>query len=231
MFVIGDNYKFKCDIVVPCFEPAGGGESEYANNGFLMRKGGTEVEYLKGITVPKTDGKCKCVSTDPLVFDVDDFESPLFDGDVKIRQHGVVRSLLQSIGRGISDLEVQTIADVSIPWADRNKVPTEDAVLNNLILYLKENVSHPYSGGANGAYGHYNKLQSVLTVVVGRVQAYAAIKLIDAGDVSISFEDNKFKMYYKDTDLLEYLISLRRKFNGKSDATDRFNAASTMMGK
>lgn len=231
MFKVGTTYEFTGDVVSPSFVV---GEcrdkSEYADNGFQMKRDGNTLSYRKNIIAPAVNSMCKCISTEPLIFEVKDINSPLLEDKVKPAQCEVVRKVLMFSECGTSDIEVQVIADVSIPWADRDKVPTEDIVLNTLIEYLKDNVGKKYTGSTNGALLHYRQLELVLTVILGRPLAYAVMKLRDTPDISVRYNDGKFNAYYKDEPLMEFLTSIRMEINGTPEPMKSFISASLKMG-
>lgn len=225
MFV-GDKYRYVDDYKEPGFIPVEGGDTEFADEGFMMKSSNGLIEYNKEVVTPVNWSTCECIALVPLTFKVDAICFKLTEGTIIQKQRDSVRELLKSIGCGTSDLEVESILEVVVPISNKNSIPSQDAMLNNLISYLKDRTACSYKGTEIDGLRYRKTLDQVLTVIFGRAEAYAILKLVGTHKISISFDDNRFKAYYGDSELSEYL----RVINCKVSSGSAYRSAVSLMG-
>lgn len=210
MFEVGQFYLWGNDIVTPYFKPeTNPEESEYAKDGFTLKYGNKTIAYKKNVVSPMQDKRCQCISLNPLTFEVDQLYSPVFEEEVKWKQYDVIKQTLKTMIGVASDLDMQVIAEVAIPWGMKDLPITSEVIIKTLSEYFEENVSEEYSGSHTGYVDHEKKLQNALTVVLGHKIAYAVMKLKDSCKVSVKWNKDRFTAYIDgDTTLASYISNL-----------------------
>lgn len=209
MFEVGNTYVFNGDSVTPCFELEGhSGVREYANEVFLMRVGAHDIEYRQGVIRPAYKEKCKCITGCPLTFELSHIESPILEDSIRYKQAEVVRKVLSELGCPTSDMDVYAIMEVAIPWTLREQSVTEDQVISALYGYLKRVTTEKYHGSTNGHKSYKDTMSGVFTVIFGHKVAYTIMQLVDTGNISVNYFDDKFTAYYCDMKIEDFISSV-----------------------
>lgn len=222
MFEVGEIYAYLGDTPTPTFEAHKDYSLNYANAGFVMKKGDMSIQYDAALYTLRRSGTYaseayRCVCLAPLTFEVDNITCKLFEGSVASLHHETVRGLLRMLGHAsISDLDVQVITEAVVPESDKNADVTESEMLSNLIEYLNVHLDAAYAGNKEKTAPHYKELIDVLTVLFGRCVAYAAMQLIPTNEVTIRY-NGRLMIFYGDTEIINTLIAVRRDLDGKED--------------
>lgn len=232
MFEVGKVYIWGGDIVNPYFKLTRDGDNEYAENGFKMLVEFDEHDYVKDIITPEEGAQCKCVGTNPLVFEVGKIVSPLVEDNLKKSQRNMVRRMLEQLVCGTSDLEVNAVMEAAIPWTMRFQVPSIPDMIGELVSYLKRCLEEAYTGSVNGHASYKKQLTDVLTVLFGSELSNAIVKLKDIGKVTVEYNGSVIIVRYNGVDICTFLDSVKLKVQAPSSPTDPMrsflNAASKM---
>lgn len=229
MFIVGNYYTYAGDVNCPYFTTNFGCDNVYAENGFTMRLGNSNIEYKKDIMTPVKGMECKCIVADPPILEVKKVVSPLLTDDAAAKQLDIIKRTLSVLGYGDSDLEASTIMEVVVPFHNRNKSISFSEVVENLTSYLKGNLESMYSGSVHGYASHEKTLSNVLTVLFGSEASNAMMKLKGVKQLRVEFDGNKFKAYCEDSEITEFLEAVRLVMSEIPNVAQSFlNAASKM---
>lgn len=222
MLEVGSFYLFTSDNVTPCFTPEKGESNrEYVDEPFYMVYKGKEYSFMQHILTPAVDCRCECISISPIKFNVEKLYSRILLDEVKYKQREVIKEMLKDIVGTVSELDAEAIAKVAIPYQYHDLPIMHTLAFETLKSYLESAAGkEEYGGSYMGATSAEEEFISVLTVLFGHRVAYAASKLRETGFLSIKWEDNKFKIYYKDEELQDFISKIGNAVGVKTSEKD-----------